>query len=128
MPDLVLLDVRLPDIDGFEICRRMRKLEQVATVPIIIITAKSGIAAKTEGFKAGADDYITKPFEIAELPLRVAAQFRRMKLPSDEHRGPDGLQARLSGLRMQRWQEYLIAAATGLALGGTVVGLALILG
>ncbi len=79
-PDLVLLDVMMPGMDGFEVCRRMRQLEATADASIIMLTSMSSIADKTAGFEAGADDYITKPFEEAELKLRVAAQLRRKRM------------------------------------------------
>jgi DNA-binding response OmpR family regulator len=121
-PDLVLLDVMLPGIDGFEVCRRVRQLEQGATIPIIIITAKTGIVAKTEGFEAGADDYITKPFDIAELKLRVAAQLWRMKILREEREELNRLRMRVSRLRSHwQWADYFVAALVGLVMGGGVV-------
>ena len=83
-PDLILLDVVLPGIDGFEVCRRLRKLPATAQVPIIMLTSKSTIADKKIGFEAGADDYLIKPVEAAELTMRAAAQLRRAVRP-----GPD---------------------------------------
>src|SRR5215471_12720566 len=67
VPDLIMLDVVLPGIDGFEVCRRLRKLKVAASVPIIMLTSKSSIADKKIGFEAGADDYLTKPVDAAEL-------------------------------------------------------------
>lgn len=83
-PDLILLDVVLPGIDGFEVCRRLRKLNVTASVPIIMLTSKSSIADKKIGFEAGADDYLTKPVEAAELQMRAAAQLRRAARPSPD--------------------------------------------
>jgi pilus assembly protein CpaE len=83
-PDLILLDVVLPGIDGFEVCRRMRKLPGVAHVPIIMLTSKSTIADKKIGFEAGADDYLTKPVDSADLQMRAAAQLRRAARPNPE--------------------------------------------
>ena len=79
-PELVLLDLMLPSIDGFEVCRKMRQIEQTARVPIIMVTARVSISDKTIGFEAGADDYITKPFDNAELKLRITALLKRNKL------------------------------------------------
>lgn len=76
-PDMVLLDVMMPDMDGFEVCRRLRKRQDTSTVPIIMVTAKSSISDKQQGFEAGADDYITKPFEPTELKLRLSALLKR---------------------------------------------------
>jgi len=83
-PDLILLDVVLPGIDGFEVCRRLRKLPATLSTPIIMLTSKSTIADKKVGFEAGADDYLTKPVESDELQMRAAAQLRRAARPSAE--------------------------------------------
>jgi DNA-binding response OmpR family regulator len=77
-PDLILLDLVLPDIDGYTICRRIRLTSQI---PIIMVTAKGNEKEKIEGFQAGADDYITKPFSSKELLARVTAVLRRSRLP-----------------------------------------------
>jgi two-component system response regulator MprA len=79
-PDLVLLDLGIPGIDGVEICRRLRS---ASTVPIIILTARDSVADKVRGFEAGADDYVTKPFAFDELLARVRAALRRRQ-PEDE--------------------------------------------
>ncbi len=73
-PDLVLLDVMLPGMDGWEICARLRELSDV---PIVMVTAKSGEADKLRGFRLGVDDYVTKPFSFAELVARVQAVLGR---------------------------------------------------
>jgi len=73
--DLIVLDVMLPDIDGFEIARRVRA--DGLTTPILFLTARGGLDAKVEGFSAGADDYVTKPFSLAEIVLRVRAILQR---------------------------------------------------
>lgn len=75
-PDLILLDLMLPDADGFNICKEITKKYNI---PIIIITAKSGIEDKLYGLELGADDYITKPFDIREIIIRVKAIFRRIE-------------------------------------------------
>ena len=79
LPDVILLDVSMLGMDGFEVCRRLRAMTVTATTPIILCTALSSIADKTAGFEAGADDYLVKPFQATELLLRVAAQLRRSK-------------------------------------------------
>ena len=80
-PDLVLLDVRMPLMDGLEVCRRIRNF---STVPIIIVTAKDSEEDKVAGLDAGADDYLTKPFGAPELMARVRAVLRRATLYSGE--------------------------------------------
>lgn len=77
-PQLVVLDVMLPDLDGFEVARRIRSAEGAAThVPIIFLTARDTTADKIEGLRLGSDDYVTKPFSIEELIERVKAVLRR---------------------------------------------------
>ncbi len=81
-PDLIVLDVRMPHMSGMEVCRRLRQDPQTASIPIIFLTALTHLDNKLEGFEAGADDYITKPFETRELELRVRAVLRRSLFPA----------------------------------------------
>lgn len=74
--DLLLLDLMLPDINGIDICRTVKSEYKI---PVIILTAKSDIVDKVTGFSFGADDYITKPFDIREVIARVNAAFRRIE-------------------------------------------------
>ncbi|MEZ5234999.1 MAG: response regulator transcription factor [Acidimicrobiia bacterium] len=77
-PDLIVLDVMLPDLDGFEVARRLRQVEGAATrVPIIFLTARDTTKDKVEGLRLGGDDYVTKPFSVEELVERVKAVLRR---------------------------------------------------
>lgn len=76
-PDLILLDIMLPHVNGYEICRAVRKHEP--TVPILILSAKDQEADKITGLDLGADDYITKPFSVKELVARVKAALRRTR-------------------------------------------------
>jgi two-component system, OmpR family, alkaline phosphatase synthesis response regulator PhoP len=76
-PDLVVLDLMLPEISGFEICRKVRASDYTRTLPIIIVTARSSEADKVLGLELGADDYVTKPFSPRELTARVKAVLRR---------------------------------------------------
>jgi two-component system phosphate regulon response regulator PhoB len=77
IPDLVLLDLMLPDIAGTEVCRHLKTDARTKDVPVVMLTAKSGEVDKVVGFELGADDYITKPFSARELVLRVRAVLRR---------------------------------------------------
>jgi two-component system response regulator MprA len=79
LPDLVILDLMLPGIDGMEVCRRLR---EVNDVPILMLTAREGTSSQVEGLDAGADDYLVKPFVKDELLARIRALLRR--------RAPDG--------------------------------------
>ena len=76
-PDLVILDVMMPDLNGVQICRLMRADPQLKNIPVIFLTAKAEEADRIQGFEAGADDYICKPFSTKELVLRVQSILRR---------------------------------------------------
>ena len=83
-PDLLILDVMMPQMDGLTACKKIREF---STVPIIMLTAKSENADKLTGFDCGADDYLTKPFNILELKARVRALLRRSGMESPQSRG-----------------------------------------
>ncbi len=76
-PDLVLLDVMLPDVSGAEVCRRLKSDPATSLVPVMMLTARGEEPDRVKGFEAGADDYVTKPFSVRELVLRVKAVLRR---------------------------------------------------
>jgi two-component system, OmpR family, alkaline phosphatase synthesis response regulator PhoP len=78
-PDLVLVDLMLPGIDGLEVCRRLRADKRTAGIPLIMLTAKSGESDRVVGLELGADDYVTKPFSPRELAARVRALLRRTR-------------------------------------------------
>jgi PleD family two-component response regulator len=80
IPDLVVLDIRLPDIDGYEVCRRLREHRRTEHVPIIFLTERRERIDRLTGLELGAVDYITKPFDIQELRLRVRNALRRASL------------------------------------------------
>ena len=86
VPDLVLLDLMLPDLDGVEVCRRVRA---ASDVPVIILTALDSVSHKVEGLEVGADDYVTKPFSFEELIARIRAALRRKAPGSDDIRVGD---------------------------------------
>jgi DNA-binding response OmpR family regulator len=90
-PDLVIMDVIMPGMDGFEVCRAMRADRQLAEVPILFLTAKIKDEDRINGFLAGADDYLTKPFNIDELLLRVRAILRRTRYRTAPQIQPDSL-------------------------------------
>ncbi len=85
-PDLIILDLMLPEIDGLEICRILKSQENTSTVPIIMLTAKSQEADKVIGLEIGADDYLPKPFSPRELMARIKAVLRRYSIASSNKR------------------------------------------
>lgn len=76
-PDLIVLDVMMPDLDGFTVCQRLRHNPATANIPVLMLTALGMTRDKVTGFDSGADDYLVKPFEIPELQVRVRALLRR---------------------------------------------------
>ncbi|ACL76451.1 response regulator [Ruminiclostridium cellulolyticum] len=83
VPDLFILDIMLPGIDGLEVCRNLKQNNNTKTIPIIMLTAKSEEFDKVLGLELGADDYITKPFSVRELIARVKALFRRVNTTNE---------------------------------------------
>jgi|SRR5215471_17757511 len=82
-PDLVLLDLMLPEIDGLEVCRRLRQDPRTAALPIVMLTARSEEVDRILGLELGADDYVVKPFSPKEVVARVRAVLRRSRGPTD---------------------------------------------
>ncbi|TAM56035.1 MAG: response regulator transcription factor [Acidobacteria bacterium] len=87
-PDLVVLDLNLPDTDGLVLCRELRSWDATRTVPILMLTARAAESDRVAGLDLGADDYLTKPFSLRELSARVAALLRRVGW---ERGTPDGV-------------------------------------
>jgi two-component system response regulator RpaA len=85
-PDLFILDVVMPGMDGYQVARQIRHDPLLKDIPILFLTAKAKDDDKIEGFRAGADDYLTKPFNMEELKLRVAAILRRVVTPKEKAR------------------------------------------
>ena len=81
--DLVLLDLMLPGMDGYEVCKRVR---EIGSVPVIMVTARTDEALRITGLELGADDYVVKPFSPVEVVARVKAVLRRVGAPPDPHR------------------------------------------
>lgn len=77
-PDLIILDLMLPDMDGLEICKYLKRREEFASIPIIMLTARTEEVDRILGLELGADDYVTKPFSVKELIARVKAVLRRL--------------------------------------------------
>lgn len=82
-PDLFVLDIMMPDLDGLKICRMIRADSRLNTVPIIFLTARGEIEDRIKGLESGADDYIAKPFDTKELALRIGLIFKRLNKDGD---------------------------------------------
>ncbi len=76
-PDLILLDIMMPEMDGFEVCRRLRADDRTRAIPILMLTALDDVADRTRGFLAGTDDFLGKPFDRGELLARVRRILQR---------------------------------------------------
>lgn len=95
-PDLILLDIMLPEMDGLTICRLLRANAQTSAVPVIMLTAKNEVADIVAGLESGADDYVTKPFSTEELLARIKTQLRKNHSDSQRERiSLDGLELSL---------------------------------
>ena len=81
-PDLAIIDLMMPNMDGYDLCRKLRQYYE--DLPVLMLTAKAELSSKVKGFESGADDYLTKPFEGDELLLRVKALLRRYKIEASQ--------------------------------------------
>lgn len=79
LPDLILLDLMMPEMDGYEVCEKLKKDPMTKNIPVIILTAKDAVREKVKGLDIGADDYVTKPFNLKELKARIKSALRRAK-------------------------------------------------
>ena len=91
LPDLVLLDLMLPDISGTEVCRQIKADARTRHVPVVMLTAKGEEVDRVVGFEIGADDYVTKPFSVRELVLRLKAVLRRAGTGRALERSPEAV-------------------------------------
>lgn len=107
-PDLVLLDVMLPELDGYEVCKAIRSNNESTNLPIIMLSARDEVADKVIGLELGADDYVTKPFSPRELLARVKARFREGK----RNNGPEKEKAIIWG-DLELWPDSYIASVAG---------------
>jgi DNA-binding response OmpR family regulator len=113
-PDLVILDLMLPEMDGLEVCRQLRREHTTATIPIMMLTAKGDEIDKVVGLEVGADDYVTKPFGRRELLARVRALLRRADYPAA---GNDHTSQETSG-EVPRPSRELVAGPLRIDLAG----------
>jgi PleD family two-component response regulator len=115
VPDVAVLDIRLPDIDGYEVCRRLRRTRRTQNLPVIFLTEKRDRDDKLSGLELGAVDYITKPFDIQELRLRVRNALRRAHLSTLQNPVtglPEGVLVR------ERLEQMLKQPEWGIVLAG----------
>lgn len=103
-PDLVILDIMMPGMNGLEICRELRNDPLLQTVPILFLTARGRVEDKIDGFEAGADDYLTKPFDVRELLLRVKAILSRTSTLDKKNTASDRLTVGDLTLNCQNYQ------------------------
>jgi two-component system phosphate regulon response regulator PhoB len=122
-PDLVILDLMLPDMPGTEVCRQLKSSPRTAGVPVIMLTARGDEVDRVVGFELGADDYITKPFSVREVVLRVKAILRRnapgepvgpretlgpLRVDTEAHRAfVDGVEVELTALEFKLLTTFL---------------------
>src|SRR5262244_3486282 len=137
-PDLVLLDVMMPGIDGFETCRRLRKLPNLSQLPVIFMTALSDAQDKVRAFAAGANDYVTKPFQSEEVLARVRVHLARRMLEAKLEEANRELESRVAARtaeltaalnelqslksRLQQENRYLKQEIAESTHGGEIVG------
>jgi DNA-binding response OmpR family regulator len=113
-PDLVILDILLPEMDGLEVCRQLRREHTTSTTPIMMLTAKGDEIDKVVGLEVGADDYVTKPFGRRELLARVRALLRRADYPSSHEEQP----AQEASTEVPRPGRELVAGPVRMDLAG----------
>ncbi len=113
-PDLAILDVMMPDMDGYELCRRLRKRPDTATIPIIILTALSELEEKLKAYEAGADDFIAKPFQPQELLARIKVLLRRA---APQVRSATQVQGQLTAVYSLRGGVGVSTMAANIAIG-----------
>lgn len=117
-PDLVILDLMLPGMDGLEVCRRLRGNDQTALIPILILSARREELDKVLGLELGADDYMVKPFSVRELVARVRAILRRSEMQAEQEQEQEQVSGRLAlgGIELNPDQHRVKAGGTELFL------------
>jgi pilus assembly protein CpaE len=115
-PDLIILDVMMPDLTGYEVCRRLRQKAMTMHRPIMMLTANDSLEERVNGLEAGADDYMSKPFEAAELQARVKALLRRFT-PTKIEPQPAARQGKVIAVFSLRGGVGVSTLATNLAVG-----------
>jgi signal transduction histidine kinase len=121
-PDLIISDVMMPHVDGYELCRRVKQDPATAAIPFVMLTAKADLTMKIEGLNRGADDYLVKPFSPEELRARVRSLLRLRRLHGELEKRNDELQTTLTELKTA--QSQLVQSEKMSSLGQLVAGLA----
>ncbi len=103
-PNLIILDIIMPGMDGLQVCRELRSDPILQSVPILFLTARGRVEDKLEGFEAGADDYLTKPFDVRELLLRVKAVLKRTNTEQEKQVTTDEITVGKLTLNCQNYQ------------------------
>jgi pilus assembly protein CpaE len=116
-PDLIILDVMMPEMDGYEVCRRLRSKPSTAVIPIMMLTATGTLESKIAGYEAGSDDYMVKPFEPAELEARVRALLRRRAAPPEAVAAKPEMTSKVIAVFSLRGGMGVSTLATNLAAG-----------
>jgi len=117
-PDLLLADVMMPDLDGFELLKRVREHPHTKHIPVIMVSARAGQEARIEGLQAGADDYVTKPFSGRELLARVRAQLNLAHLRNEASKRENALRGQAEAERNKLHDLFQIAPAAIIAMSG----------
>ena len=120
-PELILLDVQMPDMNGYDVCQELKKHSRLAPVPVIFISALDDVGEKVKGFEAGGVDYVTKPFEAPEVLARVGSQVKLYRLQRELKLRNVELQRRNEQLVMEQQRTERAFAALSDALPGTVL-------
>lgn len=121
-PDLIISDVMMPHVDGYELCRRVKGTPETSAIPFVLLTARAQVSLKIEGLNCGADDYLVKPFHADELVARARALLRLRHVHKDLERQRAHLEATISELKQT--QNQLVQAEKMSSLGQLTAGLA----
>ncbi len=121
-PDLILLDVLMPDMDGYEVCRRLKADPDLADIPVIFLTARDETEAVVEGFAAGGVDYIVKPFQKEEVLARAEAHIKVNRLTRELHNKTLELEREIEERRVlsREWAQLADHISTGAARGAAL--------
>lgn len=122
MPDLIISDVMMPEMDGYQLCREIRKDPRTMHMPIILLTARADMAMKIEGLEHGADDYLTKPFNAQELRAKIKSLLEQRRLEREIQQRNEALEAALEELKAT--QAQLVQSEKMAGLGMLVAGMA----